>query len=293
MTVSDLLKKSIKILSENKIRTAELDVRVLICHAIKKDKVFLLTHGEYNPTRAEQIKINKLVKLRSKNIPLAYLIREKEFFKNVFHVDERVLIPRPESEYMVEKALEYIKNSNNPNLSIIDIGTGSGCIILSLAKELEKNFSEYNLELFGSDISLRALAVANKNAKRLSVENHVKVCRSDLFNNKNLHRNFDLIIANLPYVPKNQASQKSLAEEGIKYEPQNAIFAGDNGAAVIKEFLNQAREHINQNGLILIELDPRNAKQILTFSTNKFPDAKIILSKDLAGRDRYLQIILK
>lgn len=290
----------------------ELDAQVLICHATKKDKTFLLSHPEYRPSLVEKTKINLYLNRRKKNEPIAYITGHKEFYNSDFLVNKDVLIPRPESEWLVEqgsKIIEYrllnIEKSNNqnPSINILDIGTGSGCIIVSLVKELTRLDAYKPISLSASEISSQSLRVARKNAKRHKVDQKINFILSDLFSNPKLHKKFDLIIANLPYVPKQVKSQKlsvsagsspdgKVKSDGIDFEPQNAIFADDNGSAVIKKFLEQSRNHLADDGIILIELDPRNALELKKYAKTIYPQAKIELSNDLAGLARYLKIRL-
>ena len=185
------------------------------------------------------------------------------------------------------------------------MGTGSGCLIISLAKELS-NLSVLSSQFcfFASDISIKTLNVAKKNAKKILFEeenrelknfslcsnNNIKFFHSDLFSNRKLHKKFDVIIANLPYVPKEQISSLRSQDLGIAHEPQSAIFADDNGTAIIIKFLEQSKKYLSKNGLILIELDPRNAIKLELFARKYYPKAKIQLERDLAGLLRYLII---
>jgi len=263
-----------------------LDTQILISHILKKDSGWLFAHLEHEISDDDIKKIDKLVSRRAKGEPIAYILGHKEFFGLTFLVNKKVLIPRPESEFFVDHALAWLKqvdasqSSNDEKacstnqFTILDIGTGSGNIIISIAK----NFP--NANFFASDISAEALKVAKKNANNHKI-NNIKFVYSDLFKNRLLHRQFDLIIANLPYVPENER------DISTKFEPCNAIFAKDNGTGVMKKFLLEAKKHIAPPpGAILMELDPRNAEEILKFAVDKNYQAE--LSKDLAGHLRYL-----
>jgi release factor glutamine methyltransferase len=183
-------------------------------------------------------------------------------------------------------------------LNILDLGTGSGCLGISLLKELQQAIDSrlVTIDCFLSDISPSALRIARKNARALLATETMKqfnnstihFVHSDLFTNRLLHKKFDLILANLPYVPNSDISSSN----SVKYEPSSAIFANDNGAAIIKNFLTISSQYLADHALILIELDPRNAKPIEKFARKIYPHAKIELKKDLAGLDRYLTIQL-
>jgi release factor glutamine methyltransferase len=301
----------------------ELDAEILLEFVTKKDRSFILCHPEYKlPARLSK-KYEDLIRDRQKGEPVAYLTGRKEFFGYEFFVNENVLIPRPESEWLVEEALKVIKYyilNMQPNLSnfsvyfkeenapalryfrnrlkksvasnykytILDMGTGSGCLIISLIKKIEELYFKKltDFTFFASDINSRALGIAKKNAKKYNAFNDIKFYKSDLFSNPYLHKKYDLILANLPYVPEDR--KQSI--ESIKYEPKEAIFADDNGSAIIKKFLSQSVNFLKNNGVILIELDPRNAFDLQKHAKKIYPEAKIELSKDLAGFERYLRI---
>ena len=319
-TISNIFNLARQTLKEAGIESDELDTRVLIAHVLKKDSLYLFTHPDEEISALAKSKIQKLIKKRSLNEPVAYLTGHKEFYGHDFYVNCLTLIPRPESEWLVGQALENIEyrisniaqpsKSNNQysSLNILDIGTGSGCLIISLVKELQKlQLDLKKFDFYASDLSLSALAVAKKNEKNLLFDslpsakvenpkqfstssNHINFILSDLFSNRSLHQNFDLILANLPYVPEKVGSLESGIRSSIDYEPRSAIFADQNGAAIIKKFLDQSFDYIAQDGTILIELDPRNAKTIQKYAEKIYPKSKMNLTKDLAGFDRYLTI---
>lgn len=335
MYLRDLYKKSVSKLALAGIKNSELDIRVLLETVIKKDSTFFVNHPLEPLTNYQAQKFKKMLQKREKNIPLAYILGEKEFFGLNFKVNHSVLIPRPESEFLVERTIKFIKLKVHKvhKVSILDAGTGSGCIIISLAKQLndlpvrsstptfdkdsgrgeqcriaslrlEEQAGETieQLNFYASDISAKALNVARKNAKRLLFErereldnlvssrpsasnNKIRFYLSDLFSNKRMPKKYDIIIANLPYVPKDNRTI-----EQLNNEPFGAIFADDNGTAIIKKFLTEAPLHIHDHGLILIELDPRNAEELLKYTQSLFKKTIITLLKDLTGHNRYLEI---
>ena len=330
-------------LKKTGIDSAELDATILLCEVLKKDKIFLLTHPELKLTRAQLFNFKKKINRRMNNEPIAYITGHKEFYKYDFVITPDVLIPRPESEELVSLALGRIlklesRIKNNPKLSasrfqILDLGTGSGCLAISIAKAIEElGIKNKKLGMFASDISKQALSIAKKNAGRLlgnngTIEqyNNLHFFHSDLFSNRKLHKMFDLIIANLPYVPKQELRIKdeelrnchfdsptlrsgaeksfcnckisrlsSIARDdklnSVSFEPATAIFAEENGTAIIKRFLDEVSPFLQQTSLLLLEVDPRNAKELLSYSKKIFQSGEIELKKDLAGLDRYLII---
>jgi len=279
------------------VSSYNLDARIIFEYILKMDAAEFYLRQDRKLTSSEIKRIKKLINRRSKNEPIAYIIGHKEFYDLDFYVNKNVLIPRPETEWLIEKSIKYLEESIKGNTKILDtkyqildMGTGSGNIITSLAKSLSTNPYPLSFIFYASDISVKALEIAKENAK-LHLADKINFIQSDLFDNINPELKFDLIIANLPYVPLVSIKYKvSSIKYDIDYEPEKAIFANDNGAAIIKEFLTQAKKRINKNGLILIELDPRNALDIKNFAQKNYPNSTLELIKDLAGFDRYLSI---
>jgi len=291
MKIADFYRSSVAKLKQSNIKTAELDVKILLKFVLENDEAFLLLHPQMPLTNYQFTKLKKLLKRRQNGEPIAYLTGHKEFFGHDFLVNRNVLIPRPESEFLVETALDFFKlKAKSKRLKALDMGTGSGCIIISIAKELLTFNFQLSTKLFASDISLKALNVARKNADKHGARKEIRFFHSDLFGNRLLHKKYHLIIANLPYVPIKSSNSKLRTpnSDGITFEPASAIFADDNGTAIIKKFLTEAKKYLNKNGQILIELDPRNALEIHKKAQKLYPDAKIELRKDLSGRDRYI-----
>ena len=252
-----------KIKEALKLNNYSLAAEVLLCFVLKKDKTWLLSHPYDILTSDQTRRYQKLIFRRQKGEPVAYLINHKEFFGLDFYVDESVLIPRPETEILIEEGLKILKFKN---LKILDLGTGSGNIVISLAKNIKANF-------YASDISQKALKIAQKNAKRHKVK--IKFIKSDLFANMS-HIKFNLIIANLPYLWK----------KFPKFEPATALNGGKNGLEIIEKFLCQVKKYLDIKSVILIEIDPRQTKQIKELSKKYLPEKKIKIKKDLADLDR-------
>lgn len=269
-TIQITRKKIISALKTANISSAEIDAEVLLEFATKKSREFLLANPDSELSDIEIKQLNILVERRKKYEPIAYVTGQKEFFGLNFLVTPDVLIPRPETELLVENAINFIGNKKNSK--VLDVGTGSGNIIISIAKNICGKFT-------ASDISNCALKVALNNAARHKVD--IKFIKSDLF--ENISGKFDLIVANLPYVPIDGSDDLE-----IKHEPQSAIFAQENGEKIIKDFLLQAKNHLDMSGLILLELDHRNAKSLATFATKLFSSVKIL--KDYSNKERFLEI---
>ena len=354
MNYSAIIKKAVLDLKKTSIQLPELDARVILEHILKRDSSYIYSHPEMLLTNAQFSRFQRLIRQRQKGMPIAYITGHKEFYGLDFFVNKNVLIPRPETELLVEQAIEFIKchcavsakkqsglprsdrpaspaggsvgarNDRNGSFNIIDVGTGSGCIIISILKEIQKleignclpavarlrQAGKLEIKYHASDISRKALYIAKKNAELHKVNSDIRFFHSDIFANKRMPKKYDIIIANLPYVPKNNSklitnnfptiqkcrdSDRSVRiklKDGIYFEPQDAIFAKDNGMRIIKKFLDQAKNHLNSDGLILFEVDPRNAKELKRCAQSIFPQAKIEIIKDLANHNRAIKIIL-
>lgn len=206
--------------------------------------------------------------------PVQYLIGNVNFCGNIINVNENVLIPRYETEFLVELVLKSIPENFKGN--ILDIGTGSGCISISIAKKLK------NAKVVGIDISKKALEVATSN-KEINSSNNVEFKNIDLFNMHNFN-NFEIIISNPPYVSYNEEVGKE-----TKFEPQNAIFAENNGLLFYEEIIIKASLSNNIKH-IFFEIGMNQAKDINAIKDKYLPNYKIEIHKDLAGKDRYIHI---
>lgn len=289
MILKNLLNKSIIELKNSGIKTAELDASIILNETVKQDGTFVYINPKYLLTNAEYSKFRKNIRKRKKGMPIAYIVGHKEFYGYDFFVNKSVLIPRPETEFLVETSLNFINKNDKKPLKILDMGTGSGCILISIGNELnKKNLKTGEIELIGSDISRRALSVAKKNAKKYDLKN-IKFFNSDLFSNKLIHKKYDLIIANLPYVPR--LPENEIIKNGINFEPKEAIFASQNGTKIILSFLMEVDRYLSTDGMIILETDKKNNKIIGNKVKEILPNSYQITNlQDLARLDRYIII---
>lgn len=217
--------------------------------------------------------IKKDYKKLLKGYPIQYLIGYSNFFGYKFEINKNVLIPRYETELLVEKTINYI-NKYFPNAkNIIDVGTGSGCIAISL----KKKFPNINVE--GVDISNRALKVARKNNK--INKTNVKFYRNDMLSN--IKKKYDVIISNPPYLCKDQ----SVSEQVKKFEPHKALFAKESGLEFYKKIIN-SKNNIENNSLIAFEIGETQSKLIKDYILKKYPKSKILIEKDFNGKKRFV-----
>lgn len=251
-----LLKGSLE-LSEVGIPTSDLDTRVLLLNAIDQDEKYLILNPLSPFTNAQYSKFRRYICRRKKGEPVAYITGHKEFYGLDFEVNKNVLIPRPETELLVEQALQYLRTKglkNSMTINLIDIGTGSGCIIVSVAKELQATSYKLKVNLFASDISEKALRIAKKNAKEHGVANEIKFYHSDLLSNNRLPKKFDLIIANLPYLRPDY--------QGLDFEPRTALDGGDDGLKIVRRLIDSLADKLNAGGVALLEIDNSQLKTV-------------------------------
>ena len=273
MNIKNAIAEASTILKFNNIESYLLDSEILMSKALKKDRKFIILNSEKNLNEKIKEHFNFLIKERSKGRPVAYLIGKKDFWKNEFKIKEGILIPRPDTELLVEQVLKITKNKSN--LNILDIGTGSGCIILSILNE-KKNF--YGT---GIDISKESIEISKINSKKLNLNNRVKFLKTDIDNFA--YGKYDLIISNPPYIDK--LSLNCLNKEVIDFEPRSALYGGLDGTSEISKIIKKASKLIKKNGKLVLEIAFDQKKSVKKILTKKgFYINKII--KDFAMNDR-------
>ena len=242
MNIENILNKGIDILQKNKIANPQLDSEILLSNSIKRDKKHIILNPKEILNSEQLEKFNSLIERRKKGEPIAYLINKKEFWKDEFFVNKDVLIPRPDSELIIEQVLKIY--SKDVQLQVLDIGTGSGCILLSILKERSNFYGT------GIDISKKSINVSKFNAKQLNLTNRVKFFHSsvDNFNNGK----YDMIVSNPPYIE--QLSLKYLEKDVVNFEPKLALSGGFDGFSKIRKVINKASILIKKNGKFILEI---------------------------------------
>jgi release factor glutamine methyltransferase len=266
------------------------EAEIILAHILKTDRANIIAHPELRLTFFQSFKLLRAKHALKNNVPLAYILGQKEFFGLNFFVDKNVLIPRPETEMLVSLALDKSKQTtdNSKQMLIIDIGTGSGCVPIAIMKTLKQE----NIKTIATDISRPALRAAKKNAKRHGVD--IKFLHGDLFQPilKLPITNYQLLItANLPYLTREWTE----SEPSIAREPKLALIADDKNGLSLYEKLFKQINAFNSTGqpiLILCEIDPRQTTDARNLAVKYFPNAQIEIKKDLAGRGRILKIEL-
>jgi len=241
MNVSELLNSGAKTLKQNKIETHQLDSELVLSSLLKKKRENLLINLHEAVSKNTIDNFEKLICRRAKREPLAYILKNKEFWSKDFFVDRNTLIPRPETELLCESVVKIFKNKN---LHILDIGTGTGCIILSILCEIK------GAKGIGVDISKNAIKVAKKNSNKLGLNKRVK------FVNKSLEDiygyKFDLIVSNPPYIKTSDI--KNLSDDVKKFEPKIALDGGKEGLDVIKKVIYKSRTILKKLGMLALEI---------------------------------------
>ena len=261
MNIQTAVQKAQLFLKEKNIKTPVLDSQILMSEAIKKEKEFII------------LNFDKLIHQRARGEPIAYLVKKKYFWKYQFIVNRDVLIPRPDTEILIEEVLKLTKNKASQNL--LDVGIGSGCILISILKD-KKNF--YGT---GIDISKKSLDTCKINGENLGVIDRLRLYKTDI---DNFHfRKYDLIISNPPYIKKNKL--KYLEKDVISFEPKQALDGGIDGLSEISKVINRSSELIKKKGFLVLEIGFDQKQKVKKILENKgFYIKKIV--KDLSNNDR-------
>jgi len=242
MNIENTLNEGINILQKNKILNPQLDSEILLTNLIKRDKKHIILNPKELLNSEQLDKFKNLIERRKKGEPIAYLINKKEFWKDEFFVNRDVLIPRPDTELLIEEVLKIY--SKDKQLQVLDIGTGSGCILLSILKERPNFYGT------GIDISKKSINVSKFNAKQLNLMNKVKFFNSSVDNFK--IGKYDLIVSNPPYIEL--LSLKYLEKDVVNFEPKLALSGGLDGFSKIRKVINKTRTLIKKNGKFILEI---------------------------------------
>jgi release factor glutamine methyltransferase len=251
MNALELIKKGSSELKQKKIATFRLDSEILLSKVLNKKREEILINLDQKICAKHESKYNDLIKRRSYNEPVAYICEEKEFWSKNFFVNNNTLIPRPETELMIERLVKIFKDKR---ISILDIGTGSGCILISLLSELE------NSKGVGIDISKNAVLIAKKNAKRHKMQHNTKFLNKSL--DSNFIQKFDLIVSNPPYIMSKDI--KNLNDDIKKYEPRIALDGGNDGLDLIKKVIYKTKNILKFKGKLALEIGNEQNKKVST-----------------------------
>lgn len=284
MTLGDALYLTRCELAAANLDCATTEAELLLRHVLGISKTQIYSEPEQLLTTREINRLRHLTQRRLLHEPIAYILRCCEFYGIEFYIDHRALIPRPETELLVEEAINFARHHFSPGnkLTIADIGTGSGAIAISLALALPK------VKIYATDISASALEVANINRRRYKVDSQVELLQGNLL--EPLPEPVDTIVANLPYI--RNCELQTLSPEITNFEPTLAIAGGNDGWDKIRLLLDQVPGKLRPEGYLLLEIGQRQDKAVSSMINSYFPQARVELIPDLSGINRVVRIIL-
>lgn len=285
-TISELLKKGIDILGEGDYFNPLLDAQILLSFLLDVDKIYLYTHNNELVDSEVRDEYLRLIELRRQRFPLQYITGTQEFMGLDFNVEENVLIPRPDTETLIESVLEiveegYFRDNLDSPINIVDIGTGSGAVTLSLLHFIENSFA------YSVDISDKALEVAKKNSKTFSLDKRVKFLKGNMLQplaDENLKGKVDILVSNPPYIPSDVID--GLQIEVSKHEPRLALDGGLDGLDFYREIISGAKDYLSEKSIIAFEIGFDQGESVceLLRATELFEEIMVIA--DLSGNDR-------
>jgi release factor glutamine methyltransferase len=261
-----------------------IEVEILLAHILNKPKDFLYLHPNKKLTTLQLKKLGKLISRRASGEPIAYIVGYKFFYGLRFKTTKDALIPRPETELLVDKAIELINSEKLHIKTVVDIGTGSGCIPIAI----KKNISQSLVKIYASDVSKKALLVAKGNAIKHRAP--IRFYEDDLLTKP--RDEYDLIIANLPYGWNKWKNNSSMATRGLQFEPAIALFTEKNGLALIEKLLKQIFKLTQKPKVVLLEFDPRQKQELGKMIKRILPKSKSSFTKDLGKHWRIAKIEL-
>jgi release factor glutamine methyltransferase len=256
-----------------------LDAQVILAHVMGKTRSWILAHPEEYPSTNQLTDLKIALEQLEQGVPLPYVIGHWEFYGFDFKLTPDVLIPRPETEILVEEALNWLQNHSDKRIAM-DVGTGSGCIAVTLLKKI------HNLRVTATDISDKALKVAQTNSREHGVHMRINFICTNLIGSIYRDQSIDLICANLPYIPINTLYSLDVYNK----EPYIALSGGLNGLDKIQSLLETAPYVISKKGLILLEINADQGELVINMAKDAFPERRIHLIQDFSGNDRVVKI---
>ena len=273
MNIQFALFEANKILLENNIKSSRLDSEILLSKVLEKDRKFIILNLHRPLDSTHYRKFKNLISQRSRRKPIAYLIGKKDFWKYEFYISDAVLIPRPETEIIIEETLRIFRHKTK--LNVLEIGIGSGCILLSILKEKK------NCKGVGIDISKKSVELSKINALKLDINDRVKFLKSDVDNF--FYGKYDLIVSNPPYIKKHDL--KYLELDVAKYEPRLALDGGIDGVSEIIKVIDKSSKLVKKGGKLILEINFDQVSKVKKILNKKgFYINKVL--KDLSNNDR-------
>lgn len=291
-TIEQLIKDGIKILEQRDFNNPSLDIQLILMNLLKKDKIFLYSHKDDVVEEEIIQKYYEMLKLRNSGYPLQYMLNCQEFMGLELYVEEGVLVPRADTETLVEKIINIIKLDrfkDKSEITILDIGTGSGAIAISLAYYIK------NSQVTAIDISDKAIKVANINKNNFKLDN-LNIIKADLFddlnyrnaieNNGVYQQSFDIVVSNPPYIESKEIDKLQI--EVAKYEPRLALDGGDTGLIYYERIKDIAKNLVNENGILSVEIGHNQAEEVSNLFKEIESVKKVEIDKDLYGQNRVI-----
>lgn len=277
MKISDALKQGVDILSKgmSEINMPLLDAQIILCRVKDRDRAYLIAHSDEKLSELEIDLFFECINKRASGCPVSYITGRKEFMGIEFFVDENVLIPRDDTEILVNCVLDIAKQYKT--LKILNIGTGSGCIEVAIA--------HYNTdaEITGIEKYDSAIYVAQKNIDKYELSKKIRLIKSDMFDGLDKNKSFDIICSNPPYITKDE--MENLSIDVKEFEPYTALYGGEDGLDFYKIIAGQAKKHLTSNGFLVVEIGYMQKESVRDiFIKNGY--SKIACHKDLSGYDR-------
>lgn len=276
MTIKEALNKGMIILKNNNVESPKLKARLLLQYILKQTRQYIIVYDNKEISKKEQFEYFINIEKLTKGVPLQHITHLQEFMKMDFFVDENVLIPRPDTEILVEEAIKIAQKNVAPK--ILDLCTGSGAIAISIAKNIN------NADIYAADISEKALDVARKNAERLGVSHRIKFIESNLFSKLNKIK-FDIIVTNPPYIKKEDIQYLS---DEVQKEPLLALDGGIDGLEFYRNILNQAIDYMKLDSYICMEIGYNQKNEVLEIIKQNGQYTDTYSKKDLHGNDRII-----
>ena len=280
MNIKEVLANTKDFFKKNNIDNPRLDAEVLLAELLDMERIKLYVNFDYPLKEDEIAKYREMIKLRAKRIPVAYITGHKEFMSLDFYVNQNVLLPRPETEILVEYLIDYFNEKDMERINAVEVGTGSGAIIVSLGHYLK------DARILGIEIDKKAIEVTRKNIERYSLDDRLKVSQGNLLEPliKRGIKNLNLVVSNPPYISEKE--METLPPE-VKQEPKKALYGGKDGLKFYKELIPQAYEVLTENGMIALEIGYTQAEEVeKILRDNDF--IKVDVRKDYADKDRFV-----
>lgn len=278
ITIKKALEEAVEKL-KTKVFTPLLDAQVILCHILQVDRLYLIINKDIILTNEQILEYRRLIEKRFCGVPVQYITGIQEFMGLEFYLEEGVLIPRPDTEILIEKVLDSIDKDGKYN--IIDIGTGSGAITVSLAKYIQNSY------VYSIDISQKALDIARKNAMKNDVLSKISFLNGSLFKpleDIGISEKIDILVSNPPYIPTRDID--NLQIEVSKFEPKLALDGGEDGLDFYRDIIDKAPRVLKNNGLIALEVGHDQARRVIDLMEEKKKYVDIEITKDLAGIER-------